>query len=125
MPDTLDRVVASSVQTPVHRLEYGNDNVPHVPFHGLSLDLLEGIAQRRKLIDRIGCTLGYVSVGPLSYGGPSQPLHVDLPPGEERALALARVAGLLKARDKLFAHHHLPNYIDMLSAEHVVEAGGR
>ncbi len=110
-----DGAFASSVGTPVYRLEYGDDIVPHVPFHGLSLDALDRIPELRNLIERIGDTLGYASVGPLTYGAASQPLRVDLSPAEERALALVRVPRLLSAGDKLFAHHHMPNYIGMLS----------
>ena len=120
-----DGAFASSVQTPVYRFEYGDDIVPHVPFHGLSLAPLERIPELRDLIGRISDTLGYVSVGALTYGAGGQPLRVGLSPAEERALQLARVPGLLTARDKLFAHHHMPNYIGMLSGENVVEPGGR
>jgi len=110
-----DGAFAASLQTPVHRFEFGDDIVPHVPFHGLTLAPLEKIPELRDFIERLGDTLGYVSVGPLTYGAPSQPLRVDLSPAEEHALALARGPHLMTAGNKLFAHHHMPNYLGMLS----------
>jgi triacylglycerol lipase len=116
-----DAAFAAGITTPVHRLEFGNDIVPHVPFKRPSLGLLQPvfdalIAQAsglaRELLKKTG--EGYVSVGPLSYGGPHAALLEDMSEAEERALARERVLALFTAGKELVEHHHMSNYLAML-----------
>jgi triacylglycerol lipase len=111
---------AASVTTPVHRLEFGNDIVPHLPFKRPNLGLLEPVFDRlvahasplaQELLNKADD--GYVSVGPLSYGSPHAALRA-VSAAEERSLTRERILALLTARDELVEHHHMSNYIEML-----------
>lgn len=116
-----DSAFAASVQTPVFRLEFGDDIVPHVPFRGIALGPLEKAAEAlpdlRTLLANAGIrdTLGYVDVGALTYGAPGRPLRVDVSSMQEHALFAERAAHLFRAGQNLFAHHNLLNYIAMVS----------
>jgi lipase (class 3) len=115
-----DATFASSVETPVFRLEFGDDIVPHVPFRGVSLGPLEKAAaafpELQQVLANAGIrdTLGYVSVGVLTYGAPEKPLRPDVSPATEQVLFAERAAHLLLGRQNLFLHHLMPNYIAMV-----------
>lgn len=89
------------------------------PLHGLTLPLemaLKASPQLKDLLGHISTTLGYVSVGKLTYGAPGQSLRVNVSPVEEKALRLKRLTHLATAGKNVFAHHAmLPHYIDMVS----------
>jgi hypothetical protein len=117
-----DEVFAASVATPVFRFEFGDDVVPHVPFHSMD---------RGKFEDRINTELmahvpelgplirtaqdGFAAAGLLNYRRPGTDLQVDLSPDDENTLARTRNMLLLVARTNLFNHHHMINYIGMFS----------
>jgi hypothetical protein len=112
-----DDVFAASVKTPVFRFEYGDDIVPHYPLHSLSLPLERALKSAPELSDLLGhisTTLGYVPAGKLTYGAPGQPLLVDLSRLEEKALTLKRLPRLATAGVKVFEHHNIANYVNML-----------
>ena len=113
---------AASVKTPVFRLEFGDDVVPHVPFHSMDLGRFEFImnaqlvARVPELADLVRTAQdGYEAVGLLTYRRPGTDLQVDLSADDENTLARTRNMLLLVAGDNLFNHHHMPNYIGMLS----------
>ncbi len=117
-----DAKFAESVATPVYRFEYGDDLVPHVPFHHLDLGTFQNrinaeIVERVPALKSLVATAadGYVGVGPLYYRRPDTKLQEALTPDEENTLARKRDMLLLFAGKDLFNHHHMPHYIDMFS----------
>ncbi|MEO8085111.1 MAG: lipase family protein, partial [Ardenticatenales bacterium] len=117
-----DMAFGASVTTPLFRLEYGNDIVPHVP---IPASMLSAFQRAMLLVPRLAPTLAkltvpdtldYRSIGALVYGAPGQKaLTVGLSPAEERKLSEARRLRLLLARNQLFDHHQLDNYRKMLT----------
>jgi hypothetical protein len=113
-----DGIFASSVRTPVFRMEFGDDIVPHVALHGLPLPVelaLKASPELKDVFGNISTTIGYTPVGQLTYGAPGQPLRVNVSSAEEKKLTLQRLPRLGIAGGNLWAHHHLTNYIGMLS----------
>lgn len=116
-----DDAFADSVTTPVYRFEFGDDVVPHVPFHSLSLGGFEDsinarlMAHAPQLAELMRtASEGYRSVGRLYYGRPGEQLQENLDAAAEDRLARARYMLMLMAGSDLFNHHHMPNYIGML-----------
>ncbi len=118
---------ADSIKTPVHRIEFGNDIVPHLP-PTLIRKLLEDFVDEHKillktltLLDDIEAAInklsdfGYVGLGPLCYGELNeQKLHVDMSTAEERLLMDKRLEQLKKNPKTWVDHHHLANYSVLL-----------
>jgi hypothetical protein len=126
-PRAGDADFAKSVKTPVYRVEYGDDIVPHVPptlDHGSvisdvlslvpSFALPEMLRSFKKLVNRIK-DQSYVGVGKLTYRNEEGDLLADRTAAQEKALFNKRKFQLLSARKDLVEHHHLPHYIDMFS----------
>jgi len=125
-PRTGDRKFASSITTPVFRVEFGHDLVPHVPpalnkrsllsvgLDSLSklIDLPEPLEAFLKLTKRLRDN-SYQSVGVLTYGKDTGEVVTDLAPNEEAAIFKKRKRKLFAAGKSLGAHHHLANYISM------------
>lgn len=117
-----DMAFAASVTTPLFRLEYGNDVVPHVP---IPASTMAKIQLAVKLVPRLAPTLAkltasdalaYRSAGALVYGAPWQKaLTIGPSPADEQSLSEARRLRLLLARNQLFDHHRLENYRKMLT----------
>lgn len=117
-----DANFAASVATPVYRFEYGDDIVPHVPFHHLDLGSFQDkinnqiLSKVPALADLVATAAdGYVGVGPLYYRRPDTKLQEDLDADAENTLARKRDMLLLLAGRDLFNHHHMPHYIGMFS----------
>lgn len=121
-----DADFANSVSSPVCRLEYGDDIVPHVPFRIPDLGLLNApfhtmLARSPLLMSELLSTASkegtnYRSVGPLSYAAPDHPLQTDLSAADESRLNRERLFHLLIAGMNLVEHHHMQNYLDMVSS---------
>ncbi len=113
-----DGTFASSVRTPVFRLEFGDDIVPHVAMHGIPLPVqlaLKASPELKGVFSNICTTLGYVAVGPLTYGAPGKSLRIDMSAAEENKLTVERLVRLAPAGQNMFMHHNLDYYIGMLS----------
>ncbi len=113
-----DGIFASSVKTPVFRMEFGDDIVPHVALHGLPLPVemaLKASPELKRVFGNISTTIGYVPVGQLTYGAPGEPLRVNVSSAEEKKLTLQRLPRLAVAARNLTAHHALTYYVGMLS----------
>ncbi len=126
-PRAGDTTFAKSVKTPVHRIEYGDDIVPHVPptlEHGSVMsDVLSSIPRRflpkllrsfQDLVNRVE-DQSYVGVGKLTYRDEDGKLLADRTASQEKTLFEKRKARLLFAGKDLVEHHHLPHYINMFS----------
>ena len=114
--------VASVPQTlPVHRIEFGDDLVPHVPPLTLLPQLQELAAglkyvpflddEAKKLLDTVlgrEVPRGYAELGRLCYGSDkTQALRVDLDATAEAALFADRLWSLVRHPDRWGEHHHL------------------
>lgn len=125
-PRPADRRFASAIKTPVFRVEFGQDIVPHVPptlksqslfTKGLAvlgglIDLPKPLEAFLKLSKRVRNN-SYQSVGVLTYGTEKGELQSDLNAKQEAALFKKRKRKLLGAGKSLGAHHRLANYISM------------
>ena len=114
---------ADSVKTPVFRLEFGNDIVPHVPIRLSTMGKIQQAAQfvprLAPILDRITVDdkLAYRAAGTLVYAAPwRKTLTIGPTPDEDRKLEEARRLRLVLAKDQLFNHHHLKNYEAMLAS---------
>ncbi|MFO0935368.1 MAG: lipase family protein [Gemmataceae bacterium] len=117
-----DATFAASVNTPVYRFEFGDDIVPHVPFHGFSLDSFQEklnaqiLAKAPELEEFLKkAAQGYQAVGQLIYRRPGSELHVVTSEKDEKSLQVSRDIMLAFANKDLFNHHHMPHYINMLN----------
>jgi len=127
-PRVGDAAFSRSVKTPVHRVEFGDDIVPHVPptlAHGSVLgrglssigrlfELPKVLQAVQDLVKRLK-KQSYVGVGKLTYRDEGGKLLTDLTASQEKALFAKRKARLLIAAKDLVEHHHLPHYIGMFS----------
>ncbi|MDB5387863.1 MAG: lipase family protein [Planctomycetaceae bacterium] len=125
-PRAGDGTFRDSVQTPVYRLEFGDDIVPHVPLQLIVKEFLAeqhgflgGIAQDLlgKLLDNFKEDDGYEAVGNLIYRRPDGPLQMGLSAADETSLALERIKLLAKGKSNLAEHHHLSNYLNMITED--------
>ncbi|MCY2987246.1 MAG: hypothetical protein NTY19_05180 [Planctomycetota bacterium] len=118
---------AKSVKSPVHRIEFGDDIVPHLPPTAIRAAIEEVIAGGNALLRRALHLLlhalkdvGYVGLGPLCYGHPDEKkFHIDLSADAEVALFDGRLRSLTKNPEHWGEHDHLVG----MAAE--VEAGRR
>jgi len=127
-PRAGDAAFARSVNTPVRRVEFGDDIVPHVPptlaqrsvlGRGLSsirrmFELPEVLQAYQDLVKRLK-KKSYVGVGRLTYRKEGGRLLTDLTAAREKTLFTRRKARLLIAGKDLVEHHHLTHYIRMFS----------
>lgn len=102
---------ATSITTPVFRVEYGRDLVPHLP------PTLKHDSPIRIGLDFISNWLDvperYHSVGDLTYGTEEGELLTNLDSTTEVALSTERRDHLRDAGKALASHHGLANYIGM------------
>ena len=125
-PRSADRRFATTITTPVFRVEFGHDIVPHVPpalkhqtllSDGLSLlggliDLPGPLEAFLKLTKKMREN-SYQSIGALTYGSETGDLLTDLDAKQEAAQFKKRKRKLFAAGKSLGAHHRLANYISM------------
>lgn len=110
VPDTL----------PVHRIEFGDDIVPHVPprlISNTAMSVVDGLASLPLLTqdarDLLGFIQehgvhGYMGLGALCYGSnKTQSLRADLSAADEEALFYDRLWSLVRHPDRWAEHHHL------------------
>ena len=103
------------LKTPVHRIEFGDDIVPHLPPASIRTFLGAMLQENEKILQHVGPLLdrfhdvGYLPVGSLCYGHPDERrLQLDFTAAEESALFQNRLKQLSKAEPKnLGEHHHL------------------
>lgn len=124
-----DEEFAKSIKTPVHRVEFGDDLVPHLPplltqksVLGTAIlklnklfDLPDIVVAIAELADKIKENSRYQSVGKLTYAEIGQPIETEVSKAREKSLFKSRKRRLLKAGKGLVRHHSLENYIEMLS----------
>ncbi len=119
-----DQAFADSIPAavPVHRIEFGDDIVPHVPPALISKDvrkIVEGLLRlpwflsphAKKLLTFLKRTseeAGFVSVGRLCYGShETKTLRVDMPADQEDDLLTSRLKELVSNPKHWADHHHL------------------
>lgn len=119
-PRTGTQEFVDSVKTPVYRFEFGDDIVPHLP-PTLILGMLKNfvnqhsaLLEKLTLLDNVQNAMnsvvnfGYVSLGPLCYGTPTEKkFHIGLSAAEEKALFDQRLKQLEKNPKHWGDHHHL------------------
>lgn len=103
-----------SVTTPVHRIEFGDDIVPHLPPTAIREALEDVVSGHPLLGAALGVVLkkiqdvGYVGLGPLCYGEPNEKkFHIDLSDADEDILFNKRLKHLSKNPKHWGDHHHL------------------
>jgi len=116
---TFARAVEKNIT--IHRVEFGNDIVPHVPpmIPPYLRKLLAGpggkliLANASPLVKRVMQMSGggYVGVGRLAYGEPGRFALPNITATQEAELYFDRLRGLIRARDELTDHHSLVYYI--------------
>jgi hypothetical protein len=106
---------------PIHRIEFGDDIVPHVPPILLNrgartiVELLRGSRQlgsaSNAMLDGVlgaGSELAYRPLGRLCYGSnKTRALRVDLSEGQEAELFYDRLWSLARHPERWAEHHHL------------------
>ena len=108
---------ARSITSPVFRIEFGNDIVPHLPMIAIR-KALEDVLSEHNLLAFISLPLraalkslkdfGYVGVGQLCYGSPEEPkLRVPLSAQQEDQLFALREKRLALRPQDWGDHHHL------------------
>lgn len=119
-----DAAFRSSIRAAVHRVEHGNDIVPHVPpafaelpAAGTFAEIMFRAALLRapdllKIVLRlIELAKDYESVGALCYGEPGGFVVPDLSPSQEHQLTVRRLANMLIGGETLIGHHKVENYV--------------
>jgi len=120
-PGNLTFIKSIPETLPIHRIEFGDDIVPHVPPILIGekaqkiigwLKLLPGLpGQARSILDFLEKAkdgTGFASLGKLCYGSnKTQALRVDLSVEQEEALFYDRVYSLARHMDHWAEHHHL------------------
>ena len=118
-----DQAFAESIPAtlPVHRIEFGDDIVPHVPpsninknvrsFIGVLLKtpfLPEHVKKLLNFLQHITAKTKFVSVGRLCYGNHEMnELRVEISAEEETSLFNSRLMGLVSNPKHWAEHHHL------------------
>ena len=104
----------NSVTTPVHRIEFGDDMVSHLPPTLIRTALEEIVAGHPILLVALRAEMstvkdfGYVGLGPLCYGHPNEKsFQVDLTDAAEETLFQERLKRLPKNPKHWGDHHHL------------------
>jgi triacylglycerol lipase len=119
-PRAGDVQFASAVETEVHRLEFGDDIVPHVPMRTSFPWWMTEAVEKAKVDARVKQLLDYLAksadpsytpVGLLTYARPDEAPHFDLTAAEDAELATMRRMHLLFAGANLANHHHMFNYL--------------
>ena len=126
-----DMVFVKSVPAtlPVHRIEFGDDIVPHVPpatFGAEAKKIVDGMMHIPFLADetkrllqqilRVSDDEAYVGLGALCYGSnKTKALRVDLSAQEEAALFYDRLWSLVRHPEHWGDHHHLAGTKDEVS----------
>jgi len=124
-PRSGDTHFAESVTTDVHRLEFGDDIVPHVPMRSnlpflfrqlIDLAVAQFGSKVGDVLNRLADTadVSYQPVGLLTYGRPGMAVHFDMSPAQDDDLASHRRFLLLKAGNALTENHHMYNYLHHL-----------
>jgi len=132
-PRSGDANFAGSVTTEVHRLEFGDDIVPHVPMRSNLPFLFRQALDRAvghfepgvgKVLHRLAefADVSYQPVGLLTYGRPGMDVHFDLSPKQDDDLVSHRRLLLLTAGKALTENHHMYNYLHHLLGVDEAEA---
>src|SRR5262249_38332032 len=117
-----DAQFAASIGSEVHRIEFGDDIVPHVPMKLGWPKLFKDAVNLARVAGDVGEMLrsladvadpSYEPPGRLSYAmavEPPQP-RFDISEDEDEHLAKDRRAHLIFAGKNLVGHHHMYNYL--------------
>ena len=127
-PRAGDAVFARSIKTPFHRIEFGNDIVPHVPPLLVQSSILgSGLSALSKIFDlppvlqalnKLTRQLkknSYQSVGRLIYRAEGGALLLNLTVAAEKRVFNVRRKKLAFAGKDLVRHHGLGHYVRMFS----------
>ncbi len=124
-PRSGDAAFVKSIKTPIHRIEFGDDIVPHVPpTLALGTFLTDALAKIPAFavpdvlksyqgLTKKMSTRSYVGAGRLTYGSEGGDLLADRTAAQEQSLFKKRALALMFAGKDLVEHHHMPHYIDM------------
>jgi hypothetical protein len=124
-PRAGSQAFANSIETPVFRLEYGHDLVPHLPasaIHGMDdvTNTLRSVFKDRGLpsifdLMDVARKIEYVGVGDLYYGDVQhQKVLRGLSHNEEQQLFRQRLMQLPENPEAWRGHHHLMGGTDKL-----------
>ena len=121
----MDFVKTIPATLPVHRIEFGDDIVPHVPPRlagELSRTVIDDLSELPFLSDESKFLLSYIKnqaiheysgLGRLCYGSnKTQSLRADLSPESEALLFFDRLWSLVRHPDRWAEHHHLAGTSD-------------
>jgi len=128
-PGDKDFVESVPASLPVHRIEFGDDIVPHVPpalpgdYAKTIVDSLLHIPFLKdnnrnflKLLQQSVEQNAYVALGNLCYGSnKTKAIRVDLPAREEAALFYDRLWSLIRHPERWGDHHHLAGTLEEVS----------
>jgi triacylglycerol lipase len=120
-PGNLEFAKSIPATLPIHRIEFGDDIVPHVPPTLLGKEMqkivngLKAVAflteQARVLLnflDRANAGNGFTGVGTLCYGShKTKAFRVDISAEQEAALFYDRLWSLVRHPERWAEHHHL------------------
>jgi triacylglycerol lipase len=120
-PGNLEFTKSIPATLPVHRIEFGDDIVPHLPPTLIGkeaqkivrdLKLLPFLPEKAKnllnLVQRTNAGNGFNGLGTLCYGShKTKALRIDLSSEEEAALFYDRLWSLVRHPERWAEHHHL------------------
>ncbi len=125
-PRAGNQAFVDSVTTPVHRIEFGNDIVPHLPpavLRPMFDEFVEEHPKAGRVVKTLLATLedhGYVGLGPLCYGSTDAAgkttFNKDMSAAEEQALFEERLKLLPKHVKDWGDHHHLAGTTEQTTA---------
>ena len=127
-PRPANQEFVASLNTPVFRVEYGSDLVPHVPptankqslfmraigWVGQLKDAPAPLQALATMVEKLQDS-NYQSIGELTYANADGGYQTDLDEKQEGSLLSKRRLGLAAAGSKLASDHGLENYIKMFS----------
>jgi triacylglycerol lipase len=120
-PGNLEFTQSLPTTLPIHRIEFGDDIVPHVPPTLIGKEAQKIVDGLRRLpalreeakdllefVQRAQGRNAFVGLGTLCYGSQkTKALRVDLPAEEEAALFFDRLWSLVRHPERWPEHHHL------------------
>ena len=126
-PRSANKAVADSIpkEFPLHRIEFGNDIVPHVPTTRIThkitiaaINFLSKIGLPSQYIKALDTKFNFVGIVRLCYGNnDTKTLRVDLTSEQEEILFKSRIKDLATHPQDLAEHHHLAGTTAEVKAE--------
>jgi len=128
-PGNLEFAKSIPATLPIHRIEFGDDIVPHVPPILIGREaqkIIEGLKHLKflseeardllKFVQRANTGIGFVGLGTLCYGSlKTNALRIDLSAEQEAALFYDRLWSLVRHPERWGEHHHLAGTTEEVS----------